>query len=179
MPSKRTDRKPKTARPPLDPALLREIALRYVERYQTSRARLSRFLRQKIRQRGWAEGIAPPDPDALAEQMAALGYVDDQAFAESRARDMAQRGLGAGRIHASLGQYGIAEQIRADVVEDHDPLQAAIRFARRKRLGPFGPASDDPRVHRRQLAAFARAGHSFEIARRILDAESESELSED
>ena len=70
--------------PPLDPQALQAIAVRYVERFQTTRARLVRLLRQKVRQRGWADGLPPPDPEAVADRLAALGYVDDAAFAAAR-----------------------------------------------------------------------------------------------
>ena len=74
-----------SARPPtpLDPARLERLALRYVERFATTRAKLRRYLERKLRERGWGADAAP-DTAALVERMAALGYVDDAAFAEAR-----------------------------------------------------------------------------------------------
>lgn len=43
-----------------------------------------------------------------------------------------------------------------------------MTFARRKRLGPFGPPLSDAKARTRAVAAFLRAGHSFEIVREIL-----------
>ncbi|HEX8388842.1 MAG TPA: RecX family transcriptional regulator, partial [Sphingomonas sp.] len=56
--------------PPLDRDAMERLALRYVERYATTRGRLADFLRRKIRERGW-QG-PPADPVALAEKMAEL-----------------------------------------------------------------------------------------------------------
>ena len=53
---------------PLDAAALDRIALRYVERFATTRARLADYLRRKIRERGW-DG-EPVDPAAIAERFA-------------------------------------------------------------------------------------------------------------
>ncbi|PZU48575.1 MAG: RecX family transcriptional regulator [Sphingomonas sp.] len=167
---------PRKPPPPLDQAALEAIALRYLERFQTSRARLLRLLNQKIRQRGWKEGASAPDVEAIAAKMVGLGYVNDAAFAEARTRGLARRGIGAGRVQASLSAYGIDAETRAAVLEGHDPWAAALDFARRKRLGPFGPPISDPKQRNRQLGAFARAGHPHGLANRILAARSEDEL---
>src|ERR1700754_4873632 len=98
--------RPQRPRPPLEPADLERFALRYVERYATTRARLSDYLKRKIRERGWA-GAGPPDPAALAGRMAELGYIDDRAFAEARAGAMGRRGLGARRVNQALRHAGI------------------------------------------------------------------------
>ena len=163
-------------RPPLDSERLRAIAIRYVERYQTTRQRLRRLLQQKLRQRGWAEGQAAPDLDALVSRLAELGYVNDEAFAEARARSLSRRGFGRARIAADLLAAGIDADTRQKLLEEADPLQAALDFARRKRFGPFGPPLADPKQRNRQLAAFARAGHPERLALRILGAETVEEL---
>lgn len=174
-PRARRERKPA---PPLDPQALDAIAVRYVERFQTTRARLLRLLAQKLRQRGWVDGLPAPDIEAIADRMVGLGYVNDAAFAEARARGLARRGMGAGRVRASLSSHGVGEADRAAALEGHDPLRAAIDFARRKRIGPFGPATDDPKLRQRQLGAMARAGHPPALARAIVRARTEAELPE-
>jgi regulatory protein len=162
----RKERKPA---PPLDADGLNAAALRYVERFQTTRARLVRLLRQKLRARGWA-GEAPPEPEAIAERLAALGYIDDAAFADARARGMARRGLGGGRVRQSLAAYGVAADDAAPAMATIDAFAAALELARRKRLGPWGPPANDPKLRQRQLAAMARGGHSLQMAKAILGA---------
>jgi regulatory protein len=172
----RRERKPP---PPLNGEGLRAIAIRYVERFQTSRARLLRLLRQKIRQRGWQEGAAPPDPEGIADRMVELGYVNDAAFAGARTRGLVQRGMGAGRVKATLAAYGVDGDVVAEALLEVDGWTAAVDFARRKRLGPFGERKDDPKARMKQLAAMARAGHAYDVAKRVVDAESVESLSED
>ena len=169
-------RAPRKPAPPLDSETLTAIAVRYVERFQTSRARLLRLLNQKLRQRGWQEGLAPPDPGAIADRLVELGYVNDAAFAEARARGLARRGMGAGRVRQAFAAYGIDRDTGETALEGHDPVSAAIDFARRKRLGPFGPPVTDPKLRNRQMGAMARAGHPQSLARAILAARSEDEL---
>jgi len=161
--------RPQRPRPPLEPADLERFALRYVERYATTRAKLADYLRRKIRERGWA-GTCPPDPVALAERMAELRYVDDRAFAEARAGAMGRRGLGARRVTEALRHAGIdgedaeavAPAIRADAGA------SAVAFARRRRIGPFAREAADRPLREKQVAAMIRAGHALDLARRIV-----------
>ena len=159
-----TRRKP----PPLDTAALDRLALRYVERFATTRGRLADYLRRKVRERGW-EG-APADPHAVADRMAELGYVDDRAYAEAKALAMARRGLGARRIAGAFRQAGIAEddaQAVAPAIRN-GAVEAAIAFARKRRFGPWAREVADRPAREKQLAAMLRAGHDLTLSRRIL-----------
>lgn len=156
---------------PLDPQKLRDLALGYVGRFATTRAKLAQYLSRKLRERGWAED-APADVQALVERLAELGYVDDAMWAESKARSMGRRGLGERRVRAAVQFAGVAEPDRdgAEAVIASERLDAAWRFAERKRFGPFAPAPVVDRAQRdRVFAAFLRAGHDSGTIRRILD----------
>lgn len=157
--------RPRRAPAPLDAAALDRMALRYVERYATTRARLAAFLSRKLRERGWA-GDGDPDPGALAERMAELGYVDDRAFAEARAVAMGRRGLGPRRVGEALRHAGI-EPADRDALTDELAASAAtsaLAFARRRRIGPYGHEEADRALRERQVAAMVRAGHSPSLA---------------
>ena len=160
--------KPRRVIPPLDAAALERMALRYVERFATTRGRLADYLRRKIRERGW-DG-EPADPDMLAGKMAELGYVDDRAYAEAKATGMARRGLGARRVADALRHARVeaedADALAPDIAERAP--DAALAFARRKRFGPWASAPADRDLLNKQLAAMARAGHGYELSRRIL-----------
>ncbi len=172
---RRSERRPP---PPLDAAALDRLALRYVERFATTRGKLADYLHRKIRERGW-DGD-PADPHTLAQRMADLGYVDDRLYAESKAAAMGRKGLGARRVTMALRQAHIdasdAERL-APAIRDQAHA-AALTFARRKRIGPFGAAGADRAVQERQLAAMVRAGHDFRLARRIVTAVSEEDLAD-
>lgn len=160
---------PRASPTPLDPERLERLALRYVERYATSRAKLASYLWRKIRERGWS-GDEPADPAALAERMASRGYVDDRGFAEMRAMAMTRRGLGPRRIAGAWRAAGIAEE-DADAVRpliEEGAEESAIAFARRKRLGPFARTAPDRAGQAKALATMLRAGHDYDLARRVL-----------
>jgi regulatory protein len=162
---------PKRPRPPLNAEELRALALRYVGRFATSRAKLAAYLARKIRERGW-EDDAPADIDGLVERFAELGYVDDGGFAAMKGAALTRRGYGARRVDEALRADGIGEADRA-VAQDSAKAEAwasADRLARRKRAGPYGSGDRDPKTRERMIAAFLRAGHDYAMARRWVDA---------
>ena len=170
-----TDRRPPRNGPrkpprPLDPARLEELALAYVGRFATSRAKLSHYLRRKLSERGW-EAPDPPTIEALVERLAQLGYVDDAAYALAKARALGQRGYGERRVDLALRQAGVDDNDRAPAQEmaSTGAATAAIRYAQRRRLGPFARESADPKGRARALSAMIRAGHSFDLAHRLVD----------
>lgn len=165
----RTPRKP---RPPLDPARLDELALAYVGRFATTRSKLASYLGRKLRERGWAEQ-RPADVESIVERLAGLGYVDDAAYALSKSRALTGRGYGIRRVSQSLRQAGVGEEdcTPARELALDQSVEAALRFARKRRIGPFAQSSPDPAARQRALAAMLRAGHSFALAKAVLDLE--------
>ncbi len=153
---------------PLDAAALDRLALRYVERFATTRAKLVQYLNRKIRERGWEGDSA--DPAALAERFAELGYIDDRAFGEARARSLTRRGMGSRRVALALTQAGIAGADREEILPDvaEQAIDTALRFAERRRFGPFAETVVDRPVQEKQVGTMVRAGHSPDLARRIV-----------
>ncbi|HEV2818122.1 MAG TPA: RecX family transcriptional regulator [Allosphingosinicella sp.] len=156
-------------RPPLDEAALEQAALRYAGRYATSKAKLRAYLARKLRERGWA-GAGDPPLDALVGRMAARGYVDDRAFAAARAGGLSRRGYGAGRLDAALRAAGIGADDAAEAREiaADGAWEAALRFAERRRIGPFAAGETDRPAREKAFAAMLRAGHPPHLARRIV-----------
>jgi regulatory protein len=169
--SGRRDRTPK----PLDSVRLGELALAYVARFSTSAAKLERYLRRKLRERGW-EGEGEPHVGALVERYVELGYIDDEAFARARSGSLLRRGYGQRRVRQALGEAGIAEELRERVRPgEGEGRRAALALARRRRLGPFGAGVLDKPLREKQIAAMLRAGHPLDNARQIVDATSAAE----
>jgi regulatory protein len=153
---------------PLDEAKLQELALRYVGRYATTRAKLRAYLSRKVRERGW-NGEREPDIEALAQRFAALGYIDDAAYAVSQSRALSGRGYGKRRLVEKLKVAGVGEEDSRQALEaaEADALAAALRYAERRRIGPFATKAPDRHVREKAIAAMVRAGHSFALSRAI------------
>jgi regulatory protein len=159
--------------PPLNEAKLRELALSYVGRFATTRAKLRAYLARKLRERGW-NGEKEPDLEALANRFAERGYIDDAAYALSKAQGLTSRGYGKRRVEEKLRVAGV-EEGDSKAARDHaqnEQLAAALRFAERRRLGPFAREKIEERSEReRAIAAMVRAGHPFGLARAIIEME--------
>ena len=154
--------------PPLDKSGLERLALRYVERYATTRARLERYLVRKLRERGWS-GAETPDPTNMAARMVELGYVDDEGFARAKAGALTRRGYGPRRVAQALKAAGIAGTDAAEAEREAKSAawQAALSFARRKRIGPYATQVPDRAGQEKAVAALLRAGHDLATARRL------------
>ncbi|MCL9999137.1 MAG: RecX family transcriptional regulator [Erythrobacter sp.] len=182
-------RREKRAKPPLTEAKLRDLALHYAARFASTGARLEVYLLRKIRERGLAEdGDGRPtqvDVPALVARLVELGYVDDDAYARMRARDLGARGYGARRVEETLRHAGVGEGLR----RQHAPGEAASRraaalMAQKKRLGPFGTQAEglaplsQRKAHEKAVAAMLRAGHQYEHVKAVLAARSSAEVEE-
>ena len=154
---------------------MRDLALAYAGRYATTAAKLKHYLQRKLRERGWANEDEP-QVDALIARFVELGYIDDEAFAEMRQRELLRRGYGARRVAQALHHAGVdSEGLDMPPLSESETRAAALAFARRRRLGPFGTEPPDPKAREKQLAALVRAGHDFDAARAMVDAASEDE----
>lgn len=170
-------RKPRRPPKPLNGERLHELALFYVGKFATTRAKLKSYLNRKLRERGWEEE-GPPNVERLVERLSASGLVDDASYALSKSRSLSERGYGAARVRQTLRAAGIDEddgQAARELAAD-EAASAALRFARRKRIGPFAESMLDRAAREKALAAMIRAGHGFEIAKALVNAEPGSEI---
>ncbi|MBM3596385.1 MAG: hypothetical protein FJX31_11655, partial [Alphaproteobacteria bacterium] len=120
---------------PLDPTRLEELALAYVARFASSRAKLEAYLARKLRERGW-DSACPPQVAELAERFVAAGYIDDEAYARSKAGSLMRRGYGMRRVGQALGAAGIASEVREKIAPDEaERRAAALTLARKRSFG--------------------------------------------
>lgn len=106
-----------------------------------------------------------------------LGLLDDETYTQAAVATLRRRGLSERAILSRMQAKNVpAENVRAalrrynaenSMKDDESEMAAALRLAKKKRVGPY--AGDKPCDRNKALAAFARAGFSFEIARKILD----------
>lgn len=190
--SGRGRRDKKRVKPPLTETALRDLALHYAARFATTGARLEGYLARKLKERGVAEDGAVDggsrtvqiDIPALVARLVELGYVDDDAYARARARDLGARGYGGRRVEQVLWAAGVDEGLRqAHAPGEGASRKAAALMAQKKRLGPWGAGrevSGDPlarrKAHEKAVAAMLRAGHQYDHVRFILAASREEDV---
>lgn len=122
--------------------------------------------------------------DELVARLLRAGLLDDTAFARGRALALFRQGHGTRSIRQRLRIKGVPddlidgaiEAIAQETGEDEGPdpdLMACALRARRKRLGPFRSPADQQARRQKDLAALARAGFAYGVARRIIEASRE------
>ncbi|MBV1917247.1 MAG: RecX family transcriptional regulator [Sphingomonadaceae bacterium] len=164
----RSRRNPK----PLDAQRLEELALAYVARFATTRAKLEDYLARKLRERGW-QGEGQPPVSSLAEKFETAGYIDDAVYARAKAGSLLRRGYGMRRVDQALGFAGVDEEVREEVsASEGEKRKAALTQARKRRFGPFGVEPPDRARREKQIAAMLRAGHAMDHVVLLLDAPS-------
>ncbi len=164
----RTRRNPK----PLNAAKLEDLALAYVARFLTTRAKLEAYLARKLRERGWEEDGEAPVAQ-LAARFVEAGYIDDAAYARAKAGGLLRRGYGMRRVGQALAAAGIDEQQREEAAPgEGDQRAAAKALARKRRFGPFSREQADRGQREKQIAAMLRAGHRMDHVLCVLDATS-------
>lgn len=155
---------------PLNEERLQALALRYVERYATTRRKLILYLERKLRERGW-DSENPADVDGLTSRLAQMRYVDDSAYARMKGSAMTRRGMGPRRVRDGLRAAGVEEADRGEAEAEarSQAWQAANTLARKRGLGPYARQKPDEATRKKGLAIFLRFGHDFEAARQWVD----------
>ncbi|HWB46987.1 MAG TPA: RecX family transcriptional regulator [Hyphomicrobiaceae bacterium] len=164
---------------------LKGLALDYLDRFSATKQRLRQVMLRKIRLSARAHGDDPaPIVAALDEAIQWLegrGFLSDRAYAESKARALVARGTSRQRILANLAAKGVngedaREALERLALEYEEPeLEAAQRYARRRRIGPYrADASERAELRDKDLACMARAGFAGRVARQVIDADTDA-----
>ncbi len=145
---------------------------------------LRRVLRRRVETRCRLRGETPEDFSGMVEAVIAralgAGLVDDAAFAAAKVRSLRRRGGSARAIGAKLAAKGVdRDTVGAALAgeEEGGEDEAALAYAKRRRLGPFRQPAARAASRERDLAAMARAGFALALARRVIDAETEGDPS--
>jgi regulatory protein len=181
-----------TARP-ITAQYLQNAAMFYLERYAASAEGVRRVLQRRVRKARRLEAPVMDDAEgaieATVQKLIALGLINDSQFAQTKARALHRRGTSGRLTRQKLQMAGVdPETVRSALAAlggelDADPEQrereAAKALARRRRLGPFRPAPERAGHRTKDLAAMARAGFAYDVARKVIDATGPDALDEE
>lgn len=144
-------------------------AIYRLERQMLSEHQLAQAIAKKARQK--FAGITAPQVEALVKHAVDFGHLvkalDDESFAEVTTRSALRAGKSRRQIKDKLKSKGIENELISSAVEEVDDLHSAVIFARKRRFGPFRREEPDEKRKNKELSAFARAGFSFDISKRV------------
>ena len=167
--------------PPITAKVLRESAVRYLDRYAPSVEQFRRVLIRKvdktIRERG--EGSRQEALILVEEEIQrriAGGELHDQRVAEDWTAYLHRQGKSVLQIRGKLYQKGISTPLINAAIstlqEERTWLafDSAVTYARKRRFGPFRATVEERKLRQQKdIASMLRAGHSYAVVREIID----------
>ncbi|MEO8558421.1 MAG: regulatory protein RecX [Rhodospirillales bacterium] len=173
----------KFSAPRLTAKSMENAAVHYLGKFSASTKNLRRVLQNRVLRATRRGGEVPANIDAIIDEVVAklakLQLIDDSAFAAQRTSSLRRRGGSTRQIRGKLKLAGIDNEEIDKAVDAADAergdgdgkgeLRAALRLAERRRLGPYRP-KDRAEYRQRDMAALARAGFSYDVARKVTDA---------
>lgn len=119
--------------------------------------------------------------EELIKKFERAGLLGDESYARGLAESLRRQGRSERAIAAKLQGKGIERDLIQKTlsllkeIEEQSgmhsgEIQAALRLARKKKIGPFAPAEieDNEPSNKKALGMFARAGFSYDTFRIIL-----------
>jgi len=166
---------------PTDPKKLREKLRRsgfaYLQRYSASEAHFSELMQNKLRRWETAGYVALGETRAvdlvaeLTHEFRELGLLDDAGFAASRVASARRKGTSRLKIALGLRAKGVDGDLAKAAIEEDgtDETMAALRFCRRRRIGPWrrGERPDRDGLNR-EMATLVRQGFAGQLARAVV-----------
>lgn len=156
---------------------LRNIAIYYLERFESSEENLRTVLRRRIDKYAFFDKSYNPEQayqwaDEIVKECAEHNFVNDERFAEFKINSYLRAGKPRRYIETKLKQKGICSAVVDSFFDasNYSELETALNFAQKKKIGRFRP-DEQARLDNRQkdLGTLVRAGFDYEIAKEVLD----------
>lgn len=161
----------------ITPQRLKNIALFYLKRFETSETGLKNVLKRRVDDYAYFDKdfdkfTAYQWIDDLVADFVRLKYVDNERFAEIKIRGYLAAGKSPRYILIKLREKGIDDILANKLLgeQEFDEFESALKLAKKKKIGPFLSDLSVKRERRnKDLAILIRAGFNYDIALKVLD----------
>ncbi len=174
-------RKPKTPKK-ITPTYLHNSGLYYLERFSASKKHFITVMSRKAKRscmhhtdQNYDECIQMVHE--LADKFEKVGLLNDDLYTNGLVNSLRRKGKSEKAIISKMHVKGIDPEKTVNALKalDNDlfetpqeaELYAAMKLARKKRIGPFFQG-DEENVQK-SLGVFARAGFSYDISKQVID----------
>ena len=175
------NKKPKIPRK-ISESYLHNSGLYYLERFAASKKHFKFVMKRKCRRscmhhENQDYDICADMVDALADKFEKSGLLDDDLYTNGLVTSLRRKGLSRSAIINKMRVKGIETDRTMDALNkldndnnensDDAEKKAALRLARKKKIGPYF-IGEEQNI-KKSLGIFARAGFSYQIAQTILN----------
>ena len=108
--------------------------------------------------------------DNVVKKFENLGYLNDNNYGRNLVHSLQIKGVSHTRLLMTLRLKGLSEGIIEQIAPERDTdndKKSALRWAKKKRLGPFNVRTRDNDMNR-GLSSLARAGFDFDTAKWVM-----------
>lgn len=160
----------------ITPQRLKNIALYYLKRFESSVANLRSVLQRRVndcayQNKEFDRGEAYQWIEDILADFQRYGYLNDSRYAEIKIKDYMSAGKSVRYIKGKMREKGIDEEILSALLEDqeYDEFEAALKLAKKKHIGPFRK-DEEARFENRQkdMGTLVRAGFSYDVVQRVV-----------
>lgn len=158
---------------------LKNIGLYYLKRFESSVANLRGVLLRRVNDYAYHNQEFDKSEallwiDEVLEEFQRLGYLDDKRYSEIKIRDYVSLGKAPRYIKGKMREKGIAEDVIENLLEeqDYNPFDAAMKLAKKRKLGPYREEEEDRRANRQKdMAKLVQAGFDYDTVVSVLGAD--------
>lgn len=160
----------------ITPQRLKNIALYYLKRFESSVANLRSVLQRRVndyayQNKEFDRGEAYQWIEDILADFQRYGYLNDSRYAEIKIKDYMSAGKSVRYIKGKMREKGIDEEILSALLEDqeYDEFEAALKLAKKKHIGSFRK-DEESRFENRQkdMGTLVRAGFSYDVVQRVV-----------
>lgn len=160
-------------------ARLKNVALYYLERFESSENNLADVLKRRVDKYVFENKDYNPEEAygwirEIVAECSKNNYVNDERFATFKISSYLNAGKSKRYIEQKLKQKGIDASVISKIFEEteYSEYDTAMDFTRKKKIGAFRK-DEESRIANRQkdLATLVRAGFNFDVAKDVLDIE--------
>lgn len=156
---------------------LRNIALYYLKRFESSEDNLRAVLKRRIDKYAFFDKEYNPEDayswaDEIVEECVNHNFVNNERYTNLKIEAYLRAGKSKRYIEQKLKQKGIDEKIVSQSFNDfeYSEFDVALSFARKKKIGKFRKNKEEQVLNRQKdLATLVRAGFDFDIAKEVLE----------
>lgn len=160
----------------ITPQRLKNIGLYYLKRFESSVENLRSVLHRRIdayarENPEWNKQEAYQWTEDVLAEFERLHYLDDARFAEIKVRNYLSAGKPERYIQNKLRAKGIDDaQIESVLAEEeYNPLEMALRLAKRKKIGPYRTPETRREFRQKDMGVLVRAGFDYDTVCEVLN----------